>query len=216
LTVKTARIPASVKALWGKPPLLSHEDPQVYWRLAGSMSRDVEPTCVIEWFDVKNVVDLTWEIIRLRRFKALIIELRRDPPEYSYEETEADEETETDGESEADPAAGTAETETNEDSPEGSEPDLCEAEDELDRAEKKAVEIFLGQLDDWERIDSLIASAEIRRAAALREIERRRSIWADRLRAASDAALGEVVEREAPGIEKIERPSDDVSHGEKT
>jgi hypothetical protein len=144
---------------------------------------------MIEWLEVKDVVDLTWDILRLRRFKALIIELSRDAPDDSDEETESDKEAETDGESEADPAGGTAEAETDEDSPEGSEPDLRDAEDELDPAETKAVEIFLDKLDDWERIDSLIASAEIRRALIFRELERRRSIWADRLRKASDAAL---------------------------
>jgi hypothetical protein len=102
LIKKTTRIPAHIRALWGKPPLLRHEDPQAFWQLAGSISPDVGPTSIIGWLQLKDVVDHTWEIIRLRRYNALIIEIRAEDPRFSGEESETDEEFETDAESEAD------------------------------------------------------------------------------------------------------------------
>jgi hypothetical protein len=205
-----ARIPAHIRSVWGKPPLLRHEDPEVYWQLAGTIGRDVGPTSIIEWLEVKDVVDLTWDIIRLRQYKSLMVQAGCDEPDDSDEGTGADDETETDGELETDgesevDAAPAGDTESDKDSHEGSEPDLKQAEVDFDPAEGKAVEVFLHQLDNWERIDRLIISAEIRRASVLRELERQRSTWGKRLRKASDAALGGVEEAKAPRIGNMRR-----------
>jgi hypothetical protein len=140
----------------------------------------------------------------------MIVEIWRDPPEYSDEEAETDEEFETEGEAdaaagtkgEADAAAENEDTESDEDGHEGSEPYLHEAGDTRDQDERTAVQIFLNELDNWERIDNLISSLEVRRAAVLHELERQRSSWGHRLRRASDAALGGVEERKAPRIGK--------------
>jgi hypothetical protein len=210
LTEKTTRIPADIRAFWGKPPILRREDPEAYWQLADAISGATGPTCVIEWIQVKDVVDLTWEIIRLRQYKASMIDIGLDEPDEESEtdtefdddtelddnaECEADEEPATDdngnagGESEVDPASGPGDTAADEPSLEKSEADRREVE-KFDEAEKKTVLTFLDKLDNWERIERLIAGAEIRRAAVLREFERQRSTWGSRLRRASDAALG--------------------------
>ena len=38
----------------------------------------VEPRNVMEWLWIKDIVDLSWEIARLRRYRALLIESKRE------------------------------------------------------------------------------------------------------------------------------------------
>jgi hypothetical protein len=71
-------VPPDVLALFGEPPLLRGEDDRVYYTLMEEFIRLVEPKDVIEWWWVKDMTDHTWEIRRLRRFKALFVEIRRD------------------------------------------------------------------------------------------------------------------------------------------
>jgi hypothetical protein len=84
-----------------------------------------------------------------------------------------------------------------------------------DRKHVKQVEGLLGQtgltiehiiaetlahrIDDIERIDRMIASAEQRRGAMLREIERHRTSLAARLRLASDEVVQAEFEAVTPG-----------------
>jgi hypothetical protein len=54
---------------------------------------------------------------------------------------------------------------------------------------------FFRGLQDYALVDALLASAESRRAAALREIERWRDSFASRLRKASDEVIdGEIID----------------------
>jgi hypothetical protein len=62
--------------LFGDPPLLTSEDPDVYWAMLGRFVECVEPKNVIEWLWVKDIVDLCREIARLRRYRGLWIEYR--------------------------------------------------------------------------------------------------------------------------------------------
>jgi hypothetical protein len=83
-------IPADIRDIWGDSPLLRNEDPEIYEKLAGQISQAVGPIDVIEWLWVKDVLDLSWEIRRLRRFKTMLIELERATKEENraYFETE--------------------------------------------------------------------------------------------------------------------------------
>jgi hypothetical protein len=67
-------IPGDIRDTWGDPPLSRNEDPEIYAKLAGQISQAVGPIDVIEWLWVKDVLDLSWEIRRLRRFKTMLIE----------------------------------------------------------------------------------------------------------------------------------------------
>jgi hypothetical protein len=64
------QMPAAVKKLWGSPPILRTEDPEVYWKLAAAMVQDVGPANVVELMYAKDIVDDTWEIRELRKHKA--------------------------------------------------------------------------------------------------------------------------------------------------
>jgi hypothetical protein len=76
--MEVSRITDHVRELWGKPPLLSNEDPKVYDKLAQTVVRAIEPGDGIEWLLVNDVVAHSWEIRRLRQFKTLLIELKRE------------------------------------------------------------------------------------------------------------------------------------------
>jgi hypothetical protein len=65
-----SQMPASIKKLWGSPPILLTEDPEAYWKLAAAMVQDVEPANVVELMHVKDIVDDTWEIRELRKHKS--------------------------------------------------------------------------------------------------------------------------------------------------
>jgi len=66
-------VPAKIHALLGKPPLLANEDLSHYDALLNELARAVKPKDIIEWLWVKDVADLTWDILRLRRIKAAYV-----------------------------------------------------------------------------------------------------------------------------------------------
>jgi hypothetical protein len=69
--------PEDVVVLLGPPPLLSTEDPQVYHDLLSRVVRVAAPRHMIDWILVRDFVDLTWEIQRIRRYKVMVIERER-------------------------------------------------------------------------------------------------------------------------------------------
>ncbi len=69
----TPLIPDDIKDLFGKRPLIFGEDPELYDALLSRAAVAVNPTDIIEWLYLKDVVDITWEIQRLRRFQAAMI-----------------------------------------------------------------------------------------------------------------------------------------------
>jgi hypothetical protein len=63
----------------GKPPVLPHEDPEIYQQFWLEIAKSIGPTDFIEWLLIKDILDLSWEIRRLRGFKAGLAEkCRRD------------------------------------------------------------------------------------------------------------------------------------------
>src|SRR5215471_1697254 len=66
-------IPADVQYFFKRPPLLNEEDSIEYWMLVRQCITHVSPTAIIEWIWLKDVVDLTWEIWRLRRLRAALV-----------------------------------------------------------------------------------------------------------------------------------------------
>ena len=65
-------IPKNVQYLFERLPLLKAEDPADYWKLVRHFISYVPPKAIIEWVWIRDVVDHTWEILRLRRFRAII------------------------------------------------------------------------------------------------------------------------------------------------
>jgi len=152
--------PDEVQALFGDPPLLRGEDVRLYKNLMGQFAKLVEPKDMIEWWWVKDITDHSWEIRRLRRFKVLFIELSRDMM-HLHDQMRAVAVDEND-EYESPPV-----------------PD----------SEKHSAELFMHRIGQYKSVDTLIASAELRRAHTLREIEHRREYVARRLRKASDEII---------------------------
>ncbi len=149
-----------VQALFGDPPLLRGEKVELYDELMGQFARIIEPKDLIEWWWVKDITDHCWDIRRLRRFKVLLIELGRDEM-YRWHEAQAN---------------LLAKHGAHEPPP-------------MPDSEKDSANLFMHRIGKYQSIDRLVASAELRRAHTLREIERRREDLARRLRKASDEII---------------------------
>jgi hypothetical protein len=158
------------------PPMLHGEDAAAYDQLAARITAAVAPANVIEEIWVRDVVDLVWEVVRLRRLKASLFtigasdgmaailrgigESRYLAKEWAARKPEA-----------------VAEVNTR----------LSAAGLDIDDV---TASTFAERIDQFERLERMLAAAEVRRAAALNAIDNRRV--AERLRAAALAA-----EREA-------------------
>jgi ribosomal protein S12 methylthiotransferase accessory factor YcaO len=55
--------------LFGPAPILKGEDSEAYDSLFTRISMDVKPTDIIEEMWIKDVADITWDILRYRRVK---------------------------------------------------------------------------------------------------------------------------------------------------
>ena len=59
--------------LFSKPPLLITESEEEFASLSAALEQEIKPRCVVERIYVADIADLVWEILRLRRCKAAII-----------------------------------------------------------------------------------------------------------------------------------------------
>ena len=149
----------------------------------------VKPADILEQIFVRDVVDLTWEELRLRRLKAALLECSQykgirelGKPLFGFRYNEI--------------ADGWQKR----------EPEVVQRVEKALRSagltrEHVLAETLSAKLEDIERIERLIASAEARRNAALREVDRHRSAIAQTLRRAIEEpedAEFEVVENGQP------------------
>jgi hypothetical protein len=178
-------------------PLLPGEKQADYADVAVRVVRAAKPRDAIEEFLVRDAVDLTWEILRLRRIKAGILRASMGTGVQQilagvgldYRET---------SELGDGWAAGNASARNKVDVI------LKKAGLTIDEATAKTLE---KKLDTFERLDRMLASAEARRNNALREIDRHRD------------ALGGGVRRSIEEIEDAEFrdvETDEVVAGAKT
>ncbi len=169
----------------GPPVLQPGEDADLYDRLHARVSAAVAPRDVVEEFWVRDVVDLMWETLSLRRLKGLL--LLGSAHEGAYRVL-----------------VPLVESGRAYDLAKGwfarKDKAVQEVEQALTRAgltgEAVTAQTLSVKLDDVERIDRLIMNAEARRNAMLREVERHRDVVAARLRQAAeeieDAEFSEV------------------------
>jgi hypothetical protein len=172
-----------VDSIFGPPPILPGEDASAYGTLLARVSADVRPKDIIEKFWVRDIVDLTWDVFRLRKIKAGLAAqhfldvlsnrldgLVEDSPGYPSS-TEGLNIQEINNslcytlpyqwvKKEPDVVAWVSELEANKD---------------ISMNEVLA-SAFVRNLDRIERVDRLLTVAESRRNVAFREIERRREI----------------------------------------
>lgn len=69
--------PPEILALIQQPPLLKGESVQQYNALFEVLVCQVAPVDLIEWLWVLNYLDCAWEILRVRRFKSILIDLQQ-------------------------------------------------------------------------------------------------------------------------------------------
>ena len=160
--------------LLGPPPVITGEDPDEFLELLDRVREDAKPNGIIEEIFVRDSVDLLWEIRRLRRLKASLLQAAAHKGlEKVLEPLVArfDAETLADNWARRRPSAIAKVDKV-----------LAAAGLNLDAVMAEALAL---RLDDIERIERMIASQEGRFEAALREIDRHRAVLAEALRGAA-------------------------------
>jgi hypothetical protein len=163
-------------------PLLPGEAEADYLGVAARIVAVAQPKDAIEEFLTRDLVDLTWEIFRLRRLKAGLLRAAASKGVRRILSTTGYDLGFKVGSSEefaAEWASGNADRRR-----------------EFDEMLKKAnftvgevmAEAFAETIDSFERIDRMLASAEARRNNALREIDRHREALGAAMRRAIDEA----------------------------
>src|SRR5713101_8083759 len=168
--------------------LLENEDTAAYEEIFTRISAVVKPADFLEEIWVRDVVALVWEAFRLRRLKTCLMEtaaprglarvLSSFLPHTTVNEI----------------VAGWAGRDGER---------VRQVEGLLDQAgltmEHVIAETLADRIEDIERIDRMIASAEQRRSAMLREVDRHRASLASRLRLAGDEVVQAEFEDVTPG-----------------
>jgi len=75
------RLPAAVKKFWGPPPVDGTEKEEEYWSFAAAIAHDLDPADSIMMLLVRDVVDYSWEIRKLRMHQiqlSVLAELKMD------------------------------------------------------------------------------------------------------------------------------------------
>jgi hypothetical protein len=158
-----------IRSVLGKPLLLEGEDPEAYDRLFLAIDQSVQPADALEEIWVRDLVDATWEVERLRGAKSSLLRANayKGLEELLKPLVEAGPET---------MAKLYAKREKNA----VKEVKLLLAEAGLDERAIIAQTLAV-KIREVEAIDFLITRAEARRIAVTREIERHREVigrWA--------------------------------------
>ena len=145
----------------------------------------MQPSNVLEHIWIRDIVDLAWDVFRLRRFKADVMSSAAYDGLGKLLEPLLDTPYST--------AKGWARRDAA--SMEKVEATLANAGLTMDAV---AAHTFLARIGEIERIDRLMMAAEARRNAALHELDRHRAGFALRLRRALQAAENAEVKAIAP------------------
>jgi len=174
-------------ALLGPRPLIDGEDGTNYDVILERISADVAPADFVEEIWVRNVVDLVWDSVRLRRLKSQLLQAA------AHEGLERLLASVIDW-MQAGPLARKWAL--------GDEEAMGEVERLLGRAgltfDAVMAQTLAARIDDVERIDRMVIIAEARRDAVLREIRARRLAFGQALSRAGEAIDAEF-EDVAPG-----------------
>jgi hypothetical protein len=158
--------------IFGPPPLLEGESQEVYDTLLARVTGTVNPKDIFEEMWAHDIVNLVWEILRLRRLKVALLsssvgqglhKLYNDRDEYD---------------------TGSLITRWSAREPAAVKKVEKFLKDHGLTMDAVMAHSFVACLDEIERIDIAISRAEARRNAAQREIERRRSVFGQTLQRA--------------------------------
>lgn len=158
------------------PSLVNGEDAAAYAQLAARIRAAVAPANVIEEIWARDVADLTWDVVRLRRLKAGLFAVGASDGMTQIlcglEKHAITGQLKARDWAARKPAA------------------LAEVNTQLSAAGLDmgdvATSTFAARIDQFDRIERMLAAAEVRRAAALHAIDNRRA--AERLHAAAEEA----------------------------
>jgi hypothetical protein len=154
------------------PTLVNGEDTATYDQLAARVLAAVAPANVIEEIWVRDIVDLVWDVVRLRRLKAGLFRVGASDGMAEIMRGFGEYHTAARDWAARKPAA------------------VAAVNTQLSAAGFDTSDLttstFAARIDQFERIERMLAAAEVRRAAALDAIENRRV--AERLRAAAQEA----------------------------
>jgi hypothetical protein len=166
------------QAGFGPPALVGGEDPAAYEGMRLQISEAVKPQDFIEEIWIRDVVDLTWDSLRMRRLKATLLTSTTSQglnallsPLLGFKPAE---------ELSKKWAARDREAVKKVDQ------QLATMGLNMDAPIAQALAI---RIDQFDRLDRMIMNAEGRRNAALREVDRHRSSLAQALRQASDDVI---------------------------
>ena len=166
-----------LQSILGPPALLEGEDASLYSALTAQMRSAVAPKDVLEEIWVRDVVDLVWEGIRLKRMKSQLMQVCAH--EGLKKILDATSEFPS---GEDDLIRGWARRDAD---------DVREVNARLKEAGLKRdaihAQTFAIHIDTFERIDRMVMQVEARRNVILREIDRHRDVLAQRLRDAVTA-----------------------------
>jgi hypothetical protein len=176
-------------SLFGPSPLTEGEDARQYDELHTRFSETIKPKDILEEMWTRDVVDLTWEILRMRRLKAgLLTSVMSEGMDKILSLL-----------------LGWVEARDLSNAWSARDPDAIKTVEELLAARGQTMELaaargFEASIDVFERIDRMAMAAEARRNSALRELERHRASLAQALRQASD----EVIEAEYQDVKQTQ------------
>jgi hypothetical protein len=197
---------------FGAPPIFPGEDGAAYDDLVARFRAAIKPKDVLEDLFLRDVVDLTWETLRIRRLKAGLLKcVMLDKLSEILEPLGADDS------SDDELSADELEDESSDDEISAYElaqrwaardPEAIEAVDKQLASkgltvENVAAQALFAEVESFERIDRMVMNAEARRNAALRELERRRMTLVQALRQASDDVVEADFEDVAPNRRRL-------------
>jgi hypothetical protein len=172
-------------------PVLPGENRSLYTEMAERIVKDARPKDSIEEFLVRDVVDLTWEVLRMRRLKVGILRasmgdgIRTVLDEIGHASL---------GAVGYNPMLGKLWASGDKSARKEVNAALAKAELTIDEVNAKTAE---EKIDTLERLDRMLASAEARRNNALHEIDRHRVA----LGAAAKGAIEEIEDAEFREVE---------------
>jgi hypothetical protein len=178
-TRDTASISNAALRLLGDPPLLSTEDPKAYAELISQVAQAVRPRHMLEWIWVREFADYTWEAQRLRRFKALLIERERQDRIEAVRSERNEPYTTL--------SLVTGEFEEVKPKRRQKKPRIVAL-----NTERGSLSSFQGTLSDYERLEKLLASIELKRHMLLRDAPYYREGLAHLLKEAADNNIVDV------------------------
>ena len=74
MTKSCSSIPESFVSIMGDPPIIQGEDNATYMLLLEKLGGATAARNIIDWMMVKDVADLTWQVIRIRRWISAILD----------------------------------------------------------------------------------------------------------------------------------------------